>query len=40
LLIPHQINIEEEEEEEETYTAKTIQLGIHRCRWVDAELTN
>jgi hypothetical protein len=41
LLIPHQINIEEEEEEEEeTYTTKIIQLGIHRCRWVDAELTN
>jgi hypothetical protein len=42
LLIPHQINIqeEEEEEEEETYTTKMIQLGIHRCKWVDAELTN
>jgi hypothetical protein len=40
-LIPHQINIqeEEEEEEEETYYKK-IQLGIHQCKWVDAELTN
>jgi hypothetical protein len=40
LLIPHQINIQEEEEEEEETYYKKIQLGIHRCKWVDAELTN
>jgi hypothetical protein len=40
LLIPRQINIEEEEEEEEETYYKKIQLGIHRCKWVDAELTN